>query len=224
MKKETLRKTLTGFAALCYIIFLLLDFLMPSAWEVSSAIKYAGLLACATIAILGGDGTLRAALLLTAACDYLLLFTQSFLPGVLAFACAQLLHVARCARLADVPAKFSVYPAAGAAVVLGAILCFASGDPLLAASAAYALLLLTATALAFVALARGRGDGNAVRFTAAGMGLFVLCDVCVAAFNLGYHGAGPWMWAFYLPSQWLLAYSEDIAEEPEPPMRAERRT
>ena len=213
MEPKVFRKTLTYFAALCFVVFLLMDFAFPGAWEVSSCIKYAALLACVTIAIVDGDNTLRAALLLTAACDYMLLFTSNYVPAVLAFACAQALHAHRHAKLAQLAVSRSLLPACAAALATGAITLFITRDHLFAASALYATLLLSALSFAVIAKIRSRCNPATASYVVVGMFLFLLCDVCVAASNLGIRQAAPLMWLFYLPSQWLLASSTHWAEE-----------
>jgi hypothetical protein len=216
MNGKRFRLTLTYFAALSAIVVLMFDFFMPSAASVSSAIKYAGLIACVVIAVAGEDGTLRAALLLTAMCDYLLLFTDVYVPGVLAFACAQTLHAMRHAQMAALSRVKFVLPAAILALVAAVIVWALSGDTLNAVAALYAVMLLCATGLAIAAYLRKKTPDRTSLYAAGGMLLFVLCDLSVAAFNLGFYRAGNLMWLFYLPSQLLLAWSARTPE-PEPP-------
>ncbi len=207
MKTVTVRRILTYFAALCYALFLFVDFFMPQASGVSSGLKYAGLLACVTIAIVGEDGILRSAMLLTAACDYLLLFTKSYVPGVLAFACAQALHAHRHAKLAGLSSAKTALPASGVAAAASLVYYILTRDALTAAAVAYAVMLIMAGALSIAALVRGKCVWRLAAFASGGMVLFVLCDASVAAFNLGVQAAAPLMWLFYLPSQYLLASS-----------------
>ena len=111
MKKEIVRLPLFCFVGLCYLIFLSIDFFMPWAWAASAPLKYAALLACVAIAVTGDDPLLRLAMLITALCDYFLLFSPNHTAGVLLFACAQIFHGLRHARfesLGRCPSKLTL--------------------------------------------------------------------------------------------------------------------
>lgn len=198
-------QTLLLFAlAVLYIAFLTLDFYFGST-RAADVVKFGSIVCCAllagTVAHTSRDGLLVAvALGLTLLADALLLFTALPLAGVACFCCVQLVHIRRFSGRAAA----ALLPAA--ALLLNAIALDAYTLRLLPTREVlcicYAALLLTSCALAL----RSR-----TRFAAGGMLLFLMCDICVALFNL-YTGPTSWMayrliWLFYTPSQLLLVLS-----------------
>ena len=196
-----------------YAAFLALDLLRPgSGWDVP--LKYAAIILC-FLKSLGcpqnTDGLLaRWALGLTLAADFFLLVLDRWYgAGVACFCIVQGLYLARIRRAGGWPLwpELALRTLAAAALLglaagLGAMngltalaLCYFSQ---LACNAAAALLL-----------------GRRGRVLAAGLLLFVGCDLCVGAMNLSpalaallpaplFSFARVGMWLFYLPSQALI--------------------
>ena len=193
-------------------------------------LKYAGITSCLLIALRvrrdpwrGRDGDLQAAVLaITLAPDFLLLFTDFFAAGVIAFFAAHLTALRRY-RPRWFPAGMAI---AICAVVVYALLNLAplvpkaaaaseaaqplrGVSPLLILVTVYALLITAVTVTAF----RAPQPRPNRLLSSLGMCLFLGCDVHVALFNglpaaAPYHAvAGAVIWIFYLPAQTLLALS-----------------
>lgn len=210
------RAVLTALAAV-YSLFLLLDAAYP-ACAFSNALKYTGMLLCFTLCALCGreafsqkhSRLLLFALALTLLADALLLFTSHYVPGILFFCCAHALHIRR----------ISIFWFRAALAAMGIVPLFyiiaqayrCSLPALLIAAALYAALLLCHTACAFFLAPKQLPARNA-RMLRAGTLLLFCCDLCVLRCNLPpdtgtlYTAALTMMWAFYLPSQVLLALS-----------------
>lgn len=200
------RRTIgTLLALLPLFLFVYIDFAQPNALPFSARFKFCALLACMLCLPRQGHMLLRTALGLTVLCDILLLFSPYHLAGVLLFIPVQILHALRHARMADIRPIVLIF-AALAAVAGAAAALYISSDWLFAAGAAYAVFLLTGTVLAILSLLRRRCPLRQSAFCAAGMLLFVGCDVLVMTSNLFAVGS-QYIWLFYLPSQWLLANS-----------------
>lgn len=200
--------------AAAYAAFLLLDLFLPQLGWLSTLMKYAGILLCLLTALLlrrnawnRRDGALLAAALgFTAVADLFLLLRMP-VPGLLAFCVVHLIYIRRYRRALFVPV---------AVVVLAAVLgCVAAawrvpGFPLENVLAGiYGMLLLTVLVCSITSALPKTNR----RIAAAGMVLFLLCDIHVALFNVlpansaYYPYAAFLMWFFYLPSQALLAVS-----------------
>jgi len=203
-------KVFPSLAAAVWFLFLILDltYLADSTW-----LKFGAICLCFASSLTGlstPDGRLTAlAQGLTVCADLFLLVlnrsTTDQLTGVVIFLSVQLLYALRlrlwrrrgapaavCGRLAALAA------CAGAAVY--------TRQPLAAVSLLYFVNLCVNTAAAFsLSVPPPRS-----RF-AWGLVLFVGCDVCVGAWNLGLGGAFPrvGMWLFYLPSQVLIVLSQE---------------
>ena len=187
-----------------YACFLVLDLLGRG--DQTTPIKYAGILLCLGFSLLGTDRLVPLALALTACADWFLLVRgDHYALGIALFLCVQTVYLLRLRRLG-----------AGAAYPLRAGLALAAGlglyllniaSPLNLLAGLYFSQLLSNTVLAWTV------HGRPGRLFAAGLTLFVGCDVCVGLFNLHpanpllYFSAGVGMWAFYLPSQALVALS-----------------
>lgn len=156
-------------------------------------LKYASILLCAAYAWTG-ERPIAIALALTAVADLFLLVLGKYLElGVCLFLAVQALyalHIRRdtrgtlCARIAAPLLLWAALWAMHMATALNLL------------AGAYFPQLLCNMALAW------RKD----KVLAAGLTLFVGCDVCVGLWNLA-DVAGAGMWAFYLPSQVLIAIS-----------------
>lgn len=189
-----------------YAAFLTLDALGipgPGVW-----LKYIGILLCLTFSLLcarfGGDGLVFPALALTALADVLLLLVDGLYPlGVLLFLGAQSVYLARL-RLASGESRW--FLRAALPLLIGAVMVqLGLATPLNLLAGLYFSQLLVNTLLAWAT------PGQPL--FAAGLTLFICCDLCVAACNTLAPGAGLYpfvrvgMWLFYLPSQTLIALS-----------------
>lgn len=202
---------LAGFLAaeaILYAAFLTLDLLGRGGQTVW--LKYAGILLCLAAVLLsalrGGDRQTAAALALTAGADlFLLVLNRHYAVGVLLFLCVQTLYFLRLRRAG---APRALWLRAGLPLLLGLGLCWLRmAAPLNLLAALYFSQLLSNTVLAWTL------PGSRRRLFALGLTLFVGCDLCVGLFNSGlvsaglYRAASVGMWAFYLPSQVLIALS-----------------
>ncbi len=180
-----------------YTTFLFMDFTRTGN---STLIKYASLLICVIFSLHNTENVssrlTAAAMVFTACADLFLLVKDShYLLGVLLFLIVQTLYCVKLAVLRNsicfITLPFRLLPAL--------LLFFA--DTLTAISCLYFLNLAANTFEAWVLKER---------LFAIGLTLFVFCDVCVGAFNLGlftrFTSIG--MWLFYLPSQVCIVSSE----------------
>ena len=196
-----------------YAAFLALDLLRPgSGWDVP--LKYAAIVLCFLKALgcpKNTDGLLtRWALGLTLAADLFLLVLDRWYPaGVACFCGVQVLYLIRIRRAG----RWPLWPdLALRALAAAGLLGLAAGLGAMNGLTALALCYFSQLACnAIAALLLGRRG----RVLAAGLLLFVGCDLCVGAMNLAPALAallpGPLlafarvgMWLFYLPSQALI--------------------
>lgn len=189
----------------------------------ADAVKYAGIVLCFLVALffacLGGRSAriTCVAFAFTLVSDWFLLIRQDhFEVGLVAFCAVQALY---CVRLGGgkfpkvgLPLRFGLAALAWAALAILHLFTL-----LTALAALYFVNLLMNTADAFL---RAKGAGW---LFAAGLLLFVGCDVCVGLFNLGafvsvelpsalYDFAAYGMWGFYFPSQTLIALSAALED------------
>jgi len=210
-----------GAEAAIYAAILSLDLWFPGrAPGVTVGIKYAGICLCLAYALAtkrrgGADGRLLlGAMLLTALADLFLLLREERMAGVLCFCLVQGVYFWRLRRLRRRGGGSSLY-FRGALAVLALVLLESLGwlVPLVAVAAVYFANLLCTCGETVFAWREGRASG---RF-ALGMGLFLLCDICVGLQNAGSYApvavpglatlAGVGIWMFYLPAQVLLVTS-----------------
>ena len=192
-----------------YALFLSMD--LTALRNQTVPVKYAGILLCLGFALLSclkwrGDGLVPLALALTAGADWFLLVRNDrYAVGIALFLCVQTVYYLRLRRMG-----------AGAAYPLRAGLALAAGlglyalhmaSPVNLLAGLYFSQLLSNTILAWT------GKGLPHRIFAAGLTLFVGCDLCVGLFNALpaasplYSAVSVGMWFFYLPSQVLIALS-----------------
>ncbi|WP_297213651.1 lysoplasmalogenase family protein [uncultured Flavonifractor sp.] len=217
--RGTDRRELLPFLAaqgVLYAAFLWLDLFRPgSGWDVP--LKYLSILLCFCRLVRlpqNADGRLtRAALAFTLLADlFLLVLNRWYGAGVAAFCVVQALYLARIHRAGGRPLALRL-------ALRGALagLLLAAGAGLGALNGLTALTLLYFSQLAANALA-SLSLGRRGRSFAAGLFLFVGCDLCVGLCNLSPLLPGapvlvllPFarvgMWLFYLPSQVLLTLS-----------------
>lgn len=190
-----------------YAAFLTLDLCGHMADSIP--IKYTGIVLCLWAALPAArtaDGRLTAlALAFTAAADwFLLVLNRHYVMGLLLFCIVQALYGIRlaCWRGRGCPAML--------AVRLAPIGLFFVLHPVLDALALLYFVNLVCNALeAALFLPRSRYQ----HAFAAGLALFVCCDICVGAYNLGllYRFTQYGMWMFYLPAQVLIVRSAAAA-------------
>lgn len=204
MKKPVITAFLAVEAAL-YAAFLVLDL---TGGGPTVAVKYGGVLLCVAFALWaaagGGDRLVPLALALTALADWFLLVRNDhYAAGVAVFLCVQAVYLLRLRR----GGAGTAWPLR-AGIALAAWLGLWALDmtaPLNLLAGLYFSQLLANTLLAW------RGRGRRARRFAAGLTLFVGCDVCVGLFNAGlaspalYRAVSLGMWFFYLPSQVLIS-------------------
>lgn len=210
-------KTITALliiTAFLYAAFLYMD-LCSIYSSISNALKYSSVLLCLTMALLSyrepynlkDCRLIITALTFTALADYFLLFTTKTTIGVVVFCMAHLAHIARFNKYAfktcAILYLFSI-------AVLSAFTALDINLPYLyIVSSLYAILLLTATIMVF----RTDIPKQNQLLVRTGMMLFVLCDICVALFNvlpagsIVHRAALLLIWFFYVPSQVSLALS-----------------
>jgi hypothetical protein len=199
---------------LAYDAFLRLDISGTNA-NLSSDIKYAGIALCLILAACSlshpsqkRDAALQViALAFTAAADYLLLFTSQFGPGLIIFFGAHLAALYRYERSWFAPG--AILAAAGTCLWFTLSETNHAAGALASAGIIYSILILAVTVGAFHA----RQERINSFLSRAGMVMFLMCDICVAAFNLlpaqiaVHRVSGVLMWMFYLPAQTMLALS-----------------
>ena len=212
MKKKPVSSTvLAGFLAaegVLYVTFLALDLTGQSADSVP--MKYGGVLLCVlfalSCALRGSDRLVPLALALTAAADWFLLVrNDNYILGIALFLCVQTVYYLRLRRSGAPDA----YPLrAGLALAAGLGLCaLRLASPVNLLAGLYFSQLLSNTVLAWTR------KGRRWCIFAAGLTLFVGCDLCVGLFNTLpaasplYPAVSVGMWLFYLPSQVLIALS-----------------
>ena len=186
---------------LLYAAFLTLD-LLGRGGE-TNGLKYGGILLCLAFTLLcalrGGDRLTAPALALTAAADWFLLVRNDHLMvGVALFLAVQTLYLLRLRRAG---APQALHLRGGLALLAGlALYLLNMATPLNLLAGLYFSQLLSNAILAWT---------TRERLFAAGLTLFVGCDICVGLFNcrllVPFTSVG--MWLFYLPSQALIALS-----------------
>jgi len=204
--REKVFPALSGFL---WTAFLLLDW---TGFADSTWIKFAGICLCFTVSLTGlsrRDGRLVAAAQgLTVCADVCLLLLDRSptdrLIGVIFFLGVQFLYAARLSafRCGQAAARLAGF-LAGAAIALF------FRDVLTGLSLFYFVNLCLNAVMAF----QWRVPKPRCRFR-WGLLLFVCCDLCVGAWNLGLFGdfARVGMWLFYLPSQTWIVLSQDVGE------------
>lgn len=187
--------------AIIYTFFLSLD--LTGRGGQTIWLKYGGILLCLLYSLLcalrGRDKLVFPALLFTAGADWFLLVRNNYLElGLILFLVVQTLYLLRLRRMGS---SRGYWLRCTLALLLGlTVFLFRLVSPLNLLVALYFSQLLSNAVLAW----------SACRWVfAAGLTLFVCCDICVGLFNLGilYSFASVGMWLFYLPSQVLIVLS-----------------
>lgn len=195
-----------------YVGFLTLDIFFPNYWT-SSLLKYIGIFLCVVYAHkkYRNDTKLILALFLTLLADTVLVWTDMTALGVFIFCFAQFMHFLRLTRLSK-----KHLGAFTLVISLLTIISALHGDRIIYSLAAlYGGLLITNLAMS---ASRYREDCKdiCVRCAFYGFIAFICCDLCVGLRYVMLDGAMPadilpvvaiLVWAFYYPSQVLLANS-----------------
>lgn len=199
-------------SALLWLTFLLLDI---TAMAGSTWVKFAAICLCFVTALTGAGspdgGLVAAALGLTVAADLLLLVrSEGYELGVGLFIAVQLLYACRLFHLrGGAPCLWGLglrLAGLGAAGLLFSGALLPTGGLLLPALSCFCFVNLCVNAAEALAL------GGAQRTFAAGVLLFLCCDICVGCWNLGLLPGltGVGIWFFYLPSQVLIVLSQEM--------------
>lgn len=205
-----------------YALFLYCDITRYSKINfLSIYIKFAGIVLCFLLSILIGRDShdsvdiklLIGALFFTVAADYFLLFGKNLKLGVLFFCIVQSIYTIRHSRKTVLTRFYYMVVSVILiiAIFLASFIHIYKADQILKAILfLYGGLLLIST---FSAIRTTWFDGypkNASTKIAAGLVLFMLCDINVALFNTSNsfsNISGFLIWIFYFPSQVLLALS-----------------
>lgn len=210
-----------------YIAFMYLDVSVKGSYALSAGLKFTGILLCFLFTLLlysrrqaGMDiFLLRGALLFTVVSDLFLLILDYYFYGMVFFCVVQLLYMLRLNRWRKEQGRgiriwiLLVRNLLPALLIIGIFARLNSKpDGLLCVSAIYftGIVLNTADAVLIQRRSRIKRQG----LYAAGMMLFLLCDINVGLFNMGdftvirgswfgrlYEFAAIAMWMFYLPAQ-----------------------
>lgn len=195
-----------------YIGFLTLDIFFPNYWG-SALLKYTGIFLCVVYAYkkYRNDTKLILALFLTLLADTVLVWTDMTVLGVFIFCFAQFMHFLRLTRLSK--------KHLGAFTLVISLLTIVSafhGDRIIYSLATlYGGLLISNLAMSASRFHEDR-QNICARCAFYGFIAFICCDFCVGLRYVMLDGAVPTdilpvvavlVWAFYYPSQVLLANS-----------------
>ncbi len=199
------KKVFPALAGGLWLCFLFLDWTgtADSTW-----VKYAAICLCCVTALLGAntaDGrVVAAALVFTLAADWFLLVRNDrYTLGICLFIIVQFLYAYRLYRLDGKTALML-----RSRLAISCVLVILSPFPAWTAGVYFVNLSLN-TEWAWRLKRKGPKTFSNTCF-AWGLLLFICCDVCVGAFNLGLFTAFTWWgsWLFYLPSQVLIVLSQ----------------
>lgn len=215
-------------AGLLWLAFLTLDL---TGWGDSTWVKFAAICLCCATAFTGmktTDGKLVAlALCLTVGADWFLLVRKGAsetdqMLGIGLFIVVQLIYAFRLWQQRD---KRIILPALSFRILtlcLGLFPFFTQKAQPILVLAVFYFCNLIANAGEACGYIPGSGRYLWLRYDTAfdplrnrfawGLFLFVLCDLCVGAYNLGILTSFTWWgsWLFYLPSQVLIVLSQEL--------------
>ena len=180
-------------------------------------IKFTAILICFGIAVMGRDWLnrrdytlLTAAMAATVAADFFLVVIYDYIVGVAFFCAVQVLYNIRFGGVS----RLKILPIT---LVAPAVFITFHGDALVAIALLYAQLFLLSYAAMLQTLRRKTMPITNSILIFIGMTAFVLCDICVAIWNLGrwdittntnaVNFAHAAIWLFYTPAQICLALS-----------------
>lgn len=229
MKGRSLKYPFIIIQLILYISFLYLDLLGGSV-ILSNYIKFAVVALCLFYVLFSRNREkhlffLRLAMIFTLISDMLILLSDFYFCGVLTFIIAQQFHGLRISVLRGKEGNKDFIIRLLIQAVISLLICLTLRelniriDGLLAASIFYFTCILTNTARSLRLAAAIRDKKS--KYLAAGMVLFLLCDINVGLFNLSdflsvgqvyskiYLASSILMWTFYAPSQVLISLSGD---------------
>lgn len=239
-EKRNMRELFILIQMIQFVAFLFLD-LTGGSVTLSCRIKYSIIIVCFCYVLFykkgAGNGILfclRTALFFTAVSDLFILILDYYFYGVLTFILVQQLYgIRNSIALRNTSGKdkdtsigrsfllrIIIQITAAAAVCFFLVRMGVKPEKLLMVSIFYFICILTNAVMAIKAAVSEKGRNNLL--FAAGMVLFVLCDINVGLFNISGFIAMPeklysilyalssiLMWTFYAPSQVLIALSCD---------------
>lgn len=197
-----------------YVSFLLLSLPFPDAALVMW-LRYMGLMLCMVFVLRNffEDRLLVLAMGLTLIADAILAIDSVSVWGVVVFGLVQSVHFL---RLEELRTKSLVWHILAVLMIAGAGFCLSS-PVIFVVGAIYAFLLLSNVFLGWQWYQKT--GAKAARNGAFGMSLLLCCDFCVMLSFLSFSGVLPAVifgvanylaWAFYFPSQVLIANSSKI--------------
>jgi len=183
----------------------------------NDSIKFIAILICFAIAATSrralsrrDHALLTAAMAATVAADFFLVVIYNYVVGVAVFCVAHVLYNARFGGIA----RLKILPLT---LVVPAVFMVVNGDLLVAVALLYAQLFLLSYAAMLSTIRKNNYPATNRILIFIGMTAFVLCDICVAIWNLGRLGvainaditslAHAAIWLFYTPAQICLALS-----------------
>lgn len=227
MKGRSLKYPFILIQLILYFSFLYLD-LLGGSIIMSNYIKFAVVTLCLIYVLFNGNTErhlffLRLAMIFTLISDVLILLSDYYFCGVLTFIIAQQFHGIRISVLRGKMGEKDMIIRLLLQAIISLLICLTLWklniriNGLLAASIFYFTCILTNTvrSLRLAAVIR---DKKSI-YLAAGMVLFLLCDINVGLFNLSdflsvgqvynkiYFASSILMWTFYAPSQVLISLS-----------------
>lgn len=221
-----------------YLIFMKGDLYGYPKTDTVTILKFVSILLCNVFVLAGAfkyrkmdNYLLAGALLFTGVSDYFLLFTNNFTFGMFTFCIVQILYLVRLWLLEEgnnkgkrgIAIRFLINVLLWA---LALLVFFELKVPvnLLLTIAVFYFLSISHNVITAVKNAAYRPDRRNLVF-AAGMVLFLLCDINVGIYNMSgfvpvgnvvfeklYHFAEVAMWLFYLPAQVCIAISGKIGQ------------
>ena len=180
-------------------------------------IKFIAIIICFGIAVTGRNALskrdyalLTAAMGATLIADFFLVIMYNYVVGVVVFCAAHVFYIVRFGNLR----WLKILPVI---LIVPAVFLVFQGDVLIVAAILYAQLFLMSYAAMITALRKKTYPITNNILIFIGMTAFVLCDICVAIWNLGRWGfianddlvrlAHAAIWMFYTPAQICLALS-----------------
>ncbi len=234
MKATSLKKIFLLIQLLLFIVFIILDVIGGNVL-LSSSLKFTVIVLCLLYVIINKNKNhtrqylyLLYALTFTVVSDILLLFSDYYLFGVITFVLAQQLYGMRISAMGNSRKKpirdllVRVLYQSIASIIVGIILwrMNLTVNALLLVSVFY-FLSICVNVMGSLKLFTHYRERRDIRYFTCGLILFLICDINVGLFNMSeflamgpryeliYQAASILMWAFYAPSQVLIALSGD---------------
>jgi hypothetical protein len=221
---------------LLYVGFMFIDITGKGSYIISVGLKFTGIIMCFLYTMIIRKGKedkadlliLRTALFFTVISDLFILMLDYYLIGLLTFCVVQSFYVVRLGRWrnqmelvtgpGEIPKRFGRNIAV-TLVILGSLLVFKVKIEALVVVSGFYFISILFNVMDSVIIAVKSKIRSRILY-AAGMVLFLLCDMNVGLFNVSgfvdisggwftalYQFAAVAMWMFYLPAQTLIALS-----------------